>query len=81
MSDRLTVVVWESWVPAWSRTIKARYTPLVKSDDGLIEEPQHIECECLNCKAVWKQDCISGMARNHIQNFAHAHMTCKEGSK
>ena len=78
-------VVFTEYKPPWAPDyVTCRYTPLVRDqeDHTIIDEPQHVECHCARCGADWRQDCITGVARNHIQAFCKSHLTCtmrKEG--
>ena len=81
MADIERTLVTEAWVPSWAPPhVTATYTPIVRDHEtGLVDEPQHVVCNCSNCGGEWKQDCPTGAARSHIQAFAKVHSTCKKG--
>jgi len=84
MATEVTVVFTE-YKPPWAPDyVTCRYTPLVRDPQmpDLIDEAQHIEMRCTRCGDERKQDCTTGVARNHIQAYCKAHMVCaarKEG--
>lgn len=73
----MEILVWESWTPKWaSSNVTAKHTP--RTHDMGEPQPQIIVCHCSVCDATWKGECLSGMAKRHIQKFATVHLNCKK---
>lgn len=73
------IVVREPWVPVWAKPhLSASYTPLILDPQtGLVEETQHVICDCAHCGAHYQTECSTGVARNHIQKFCRTHLGCE----
>lgn len=61
------------WSPAWAPHVLGYYYDRVPDEDGIPEEAE-VGATCTTCHTDFKRTCSSGMMRQHIANFAIAHV-------
>jgi hypothetical protein len=62
-----------SYSPIWAPHVRGEWTERTYDEDGLPEE-QSVTIVCGECKGVHRMKCTSGLAREHVQRFARAHL-------